>query len=66
MKKIKNNANRKGRWIRQSHLFGPDTYVCSLCKSVFSAKSDRCPACGASLPRVSTDPVWIDEMEEYD
>lgn len=59
----KGRGARTGRWIRRSHLFRPDEYVCSLCGDSFHSVRRVCPACGAVMEKVKYDPRWVDEAE---
>ncbi|MCR4689298.1 MAG: hypothetical protein K5745_07095 [Saccharofermentans sp.] len=38
-----------GKWIRQSHFFGGDTFECSVCGRELSSASSTCPKCGADM-----------------
>ena len=38
-----------GKWIRNTHFFGSDTYECSECGREFRSTSSRCPKCGANM-----------------
>ncbi len=54
---------KSSRWIRKTHLFKADEYVCSSCGS----KSDKpyavCPVCGLPMKRVQYEASWVDEAE---
>ncbi len=54
---------RKAKWIRRTHLFGQDEYVCSYCRHVSSKAYNCCPFCGCVMGRMKSDSVWIDELE---
>lgn len=48
-----------------NHLF--DTvYRCSSCKSVFKSKANECPRCHVKFTKVVVDPIWVEEMGDYD
>ena len=53
-------------WIRRTHVFRNDEYVCSVC----NAKSDKpytvCPCCGRPVKGSRYDPSWVGEMELTD
>ena len=51
-------------WIRRTHLFEPDDYVCSQCKAVFTKKNPFCPHCGTRLGLEKKEESWVDEAEE--
>ena len=57
---------RRGRWYREEHLFGSVTYRCSSCGARYRDYRSVCPKCGSQNGKVKTDPVWVDEMSEYD
>ena len=54
---------RAAHWVRKTHLFGPDEYVCSGC----GAKAERphrfCPVCGAPMSGSRYRASWVDEAE---
>ena len=52
------------RWIKHSHLFGPDEYECSACRAVFRRALPACPNCGAKPRKVVDRKEWIDEQEQ--
>ena len=55
------------RWIRRTHLFRRDEYVCSACKAIADEPAAACPACGAVMSgKQKYDPSWVDEMETFD
>lgn len=54
---------RKAHWVRQTHLFRPDEYLCSACGSSSAAPAARCPFCGAPMKGRRVDPSWVDEAE---
>jgi predicted amidophosphoribosyltransferase len=57
----------KAYWIRQEHLFGKDSYICSKCKLTVDAMTPVCPKCKSEMKKkAGYDPVFIDEMEDYD
>ena len=51
-------------WIRRTHLFRADEYVCSACGAVCRRLFGDCPSCGASMTKTKYDPSWVDEAEE--
>ncbi len=59
-----------GKWIRNTHFFGSDTYECSECGREFKEHPSRCPRCGSNMRGITT--AWEvqqrkDELEEdYD
>ena len=60
------NSEITAAWIAEEHLFGEKTYLCSHCNSRFSSYSPYCPKCKAKMINTKNDPVWVDEMAEYD
>lgn len=58
--------NRTAVLKRQEHLWGSVTYECSNCRSVFQQREAFCPHCHAEFSKTKSDPVWVDEMAEYD
>lgn len=58
---------KKAVWIRQEHMWGKDTYMCSHCKAVYMEQMPVCPKCKYEMKKKSKyDPTWIDEMQDYD
>ena len=60
------NNTKTTYWIKENHLFGPPTYKCHLCKSVFRKPENICPACRARVVDKKDDPVWVDEISIMD
>ncbi len=54
---------RPAYWIRRTHLFRADEYLCSACRCVSDGPSGECPACGAPMKSVKVDASWVDEAE---
>jgi len=52
------------QWIRKTHLFRPDEYICSVCRTVSNKPYRACPVCGAQVKKTKYDPSWVDEAEE--
>lgn len=50
-------------WIRKTHLFRRDEYICSRCGSVSDKAYRSCPVCKAEMGRVKYDATWVDEAE---
>ena len=57
---------RRGYWKMQEHINGEVTWQCSRCKTVFYNREAFCPKCHSENKKTSHDPVWIDEIEEFD
>ena len=57
---------KKAVWRRQQHLFGRDTFVCSACGRESPKNPPTCPHCGATMTKEKADPVWVDEMADFD
>ena len=62
----KHNGEKTTYWIKENHLFGPPTYKCHLCKSVFRKPENICPACRARVVDKKDDPKWVDEISVMD
>lgn len=60
------HPGRKGRCYKEEHLFGSVTYRCSRCGARFKVCPDVCPKCGSQNGKIKNDPVWVDEMGDYD
>ena len=52
------------RWIRKTHLFRADEYICPRCGASYLKPLKACPNCRTEMGRVKYDPSWVDEMEE--
>ena len=50
-------------WIRRTHLFRVDEFICSACGASAQKPSACCPACGAPMKKTKYDPSWVDEAE---
>ncbi len=57
---------KKVYWIKHTHLFAADEYVCSNCGKKSEKPTQFCPRCGAKMAGVKTDANWADEMEAVD
>ena len=57
---------KTARWIRKTHLFRRDEYVCSACGYRTDKQYKACPQCSAPMKGTKYEASWIDEMEEYD
>lgn len=55
-----------GYWIEEEHLWGNKTYKCSVCGRRFQKPTAACPGCKARMKRKKPDPVWVEEMGDYD
>ncbi len=65
----RNDAGKKNKiavLYHQEHLWGEETYECSECRAVFATREAFCPRCHAEFYKTKYDPVWVDEMAEYD
>lgn len=63
---VNNKSKKTGRWYREEHLFGSVTYRCSRCGARYPDYRAVCAKCGSVNGKVKNDPVWVDEMSEYD
>lgn len=50
-------------WIRKTHLFRRDSFVCSHCGAVCDKPHKACPVCNVPIWKVKYDPTWVDEAE---
>lgn len=57
---------RRGYWKMQEHINGEITWQCSRCKATFYHRKAFCPKCHSENKKASHDPVWVDEIEEFD
>ena len=53
-------------WLKEEHLFDPDTYRCKSCGKRFREPADVCPNCRKKVTEIKTDPTWVDEMAILD
>ena len=53
-------------WVRVTHLFRRDEYVCSVCGHKADKPHKSCPKCGTEIKKTVTDPEWINEMADFD
>ncbi len=54
---------KAAHWIRRTHLFRADEFVCSACGASAQKPSASCPTCGAPMKKTKVDPSWVDEAE---
>ncbi len=57
---------KKAYWIKHTHVFRKDEYVCSLCRHKTDKQTKNCPGCGRIMYGVRSDTNWGDEMEGID
>lgn len=50
-------------WIRKTHLFRRDEYVCTRCGYFADKPYRECPGCKSRMWKGKYDPGWVDEME---
>ena len=55
----------KPHWIRKTHLFRADEYICSRCGAKNPRPYQTCPSCGSTMGRTKYDPTWVDEAEAF-
>ena len=53
-------------WIRNTHIFRKDDYICSNCKAKVVKPVSPCPRCGAPMKGTKSNTGWVDEMEAID
>ena len=53
-------------WIKNTHIFQRDEYVCSNCGARFVRPSKFCKECGCRMTGTKSDVGWVDEMEAFD
>ena len=54
---------KKTYWVRETHLFKADRYVCSACGAAVKKPLPQCTACGAKMAGEKVDNRWADEVE---
>ena len=54
---------KQARWIRKTHLFRADEYLCSACGKVCARPYRACPHCLTAMGKTQYDPSWADEAE---
>ena len=54
---------KAAHWIRHTHLFRADEYICSACGTSCKKPYTSCPACGTPMKKTKYDPSWVDEAE---
>ena len=54
---------KTAKWIKRTHVFRRDEYVCSACGCITARPGRTCPGCGAAMKGSKYDPNWVDEME---
>ena len=57
---------KKIYWIRKTHLFSRDEYICSSCGHREYKPLEVCPKCGAEPEGVKYKATWVDEAEFFD
>lgn len=57
---------RKAQWIRKTHIFRKDEYICSVCSFIAQSSLPVCPKCGSTMKNCKYDPTWVDEIEMLD
>ena len=50
-------------WVKKTHLFRPDEYICTGCGVVSDTPYKVCPNCGAVMGRTKVEASWVDEAE---
>ena len=48
-------------WIKKTHLFLADEYICSACGASFRKPAKRCANCGVEIGSLKYIPSWVDE-----
>ena len=54
---------RDAHWIRKTHLFRGDVFICSACGAHSEIPYLYCPSCGWPMEETSYDVSWVDEVE---
>ena len=54
---------RHTRWVRKTHFFRADEYICSRCGASCGKPYEICPCCRSEMGRAKYDPSWVDEAE---
>ena len=58
--------NQSAHWIRLTHLFRRDEYICSACGVSLEKPAGTCPHCRRPMNGSEYDPHWVDEIEILD
>ena len=56
-------SKKTPHWIRKTHLFRADEFVCSVCGAVCPKPYKICPSCGVNPGKTVYSPDWVDEAE---
>ena len=48
-------------WIRKTHLFLNDEFICSNCQKNAMSPFEQCPHCGSVMTGEKKDSNWVDE-----
>lgn len=54
---------KTSHWVRKTHLFRADEFICPACHKSADKPYTICPRCGALMKKVNYDPSWVDEAE---
>lgn len=54
---------RRPHWIRKTHLFKADEYICSVCGGISGKPFKVCPACDSPMKKTKYEASWVDEIE---
>lgn len=65
-RKANKQPSRTGKWYKEEHLFGSVTYRCSRCGARFRSCPAVCPKCDSVNSKTKNDPVWVEEMGDFD
>ncbi len=54
---------KTSHWVRKTHLFRADEFICSSCHAASDKPYAVCPRCGTPMKKAKYDPSWVDEAE---
>ena len=54
---------KTAQWLRRTHLFRADEYICAACRAVCNKSYKLCPSCKSQMTKSKYDPNWVDELE---
>ena len=57
------DSMKRPYWIRQTHLFQKDQYICSNCDAACDRPYNVCPVCDVPVGNAKDEPSWVDEAE---
>ena len=55
---------KRVRWMRRTHLFRVDEYICSTCGDAYDKPYSTCFNCNAVMGKSKYDSSWANEAED--